>query len=76
MSAMSLTTLMARITGPVAYIAASGKRSIIPLGPCLIEQGGAESVDIIWGARGQNSAALPLHELESAESSGHLVLLE
>ena len=76
MSAMSLTTLMARITGPVAYIAASGKRSIIPLGPCLIEQGGAESVDIIWGARGQSCATLPIAQVQAAQSQGQLVLLD
>jgi hypothetical protein len=73
---MTLTTHMARITGPVAYLASGGKQLNIPLGPCLVEQGDGEQVDIIWGARGQNSAALPLQELESAESSGHLVLLD
>ena len=73
---MALTTYMARIIGPVAYRAASGKQLTIPLGPCLVEQGDEERVDVIWGAQGQNSATLPLLELESAEHLGHLVLLD
>lgn len=76
MRSMTLTTHMARITGPVAYLDTSGKQLTIPLGPCLVEQGEGERVDIIWGAKGQNSAALPSQELESAEHSGHLVLLD
>jgi hypothetical protein len=73
---MALTTRMARITGPVAYVATSGKQLNIPLGPCLVEREGDQLVDIIWGAQGQNSAALPVAELESAEDSGYLVLLD
>jgi len=73
---MALTTHIARIIGPVAYVATSGKQMNIPLGPCLVEQGDGQLVDIIWGAKGQNAAALPLRELESAEESGHLVLLD
>jgi hypothetical protein len=49
---MAHTTRMARITGPVAYLAASGRQLNIPLGPCLIEQGEGPSADIIWGAKG------------------------
>ncbi len=73
---MVLTTHRARITGPVAYLAVTGRQATIPLGPCLVEQGEGESVDIIWGAKGQNSAALPLQELERAEDSGCLLLLD
>jgi hypothetical protein len=73
---MALTTHMARITGPVAYLGASGKRLNIPLGPCMVEQGDGEQVGIIWGATGQNCTVLPLQELTSAENSGHLVLLD
>lgn len=76
MAPMALTTRMARITGPVPYLAASGKQANIPLGPCLVEQGDGLSADIIWGAKGQNSAALPLQEVASAEVSGHLLLLD
>ena len=57
---MVITTHRARITGPVPYLATGGKISNIPIGPCLVEQIGGNSVDIIWGARGQSSAELPL----------------
>ena len=73
---MTLTTHMARITGPVAYFATSGRQLNIPLGPCLVEQRDGQRVDIVWGTKGQNSAVLPLQELESAEDSGFLVLLD
>jgi hypothetical protein len=73
---MAHTTHMARITGPVAYRGISGRQLNIPLGPCMVEQGDGELVDIIWGATGQNCTALPLQELTSAEESGHLVLLD
>lgn len=73
---MALKTHMARITGPVAYLGDSGRQLTIPLGPCLVEQGDGEQVDIVWGAKGQNSAALPLQELENAEDSGFLVWLD
>ena len=75
MQYMAVITHMARITGPVAYRAASGKQLTIPLGPCLVEQSDPGQVDVIWGAQGQNSAALPLLDLESAENLRHLVML-
>ena len=73
---MALSTHSARITGPVRYVASSGRKLKIPLGPCLVEQGGGLWVDIVWGASGQNCAALPLPALESAEEGGHLILLD
>lgn len=73
---MARITHSARITGPVAYVASSGKELTIPLGPCLVEQGGGALVDIIWGTSGQNSAALPVEAVTSAADSGHLVLLD
>ena len=73
---MATTTHSARITGPVAYLGKTGRQENVPLGPCLVEQGDGPLVDIIWGAQGQNSAALPVEELASAEDSGHLVLLD
>ncbi|MEP6873745.1 MAG: hypothetical protein ABI887_05230 [Burkholderiales bacterium] len=73
---MSRTTRIARITGPVSYLATGGKQLKVPLGPCLVELGDGRPVDIIWGAKGQNSAAMPLEELESAEESGRLMLLD
>jgi hypothetical protein len=71
-----IVTRRARITGPVPYLATDGKISNIPIGPCLVEQVDGRSIDIIWGARGQISAALPLLELQAAEDHGHLVLLD
>ncbi|MEP7103074.1 MAG: hypothetical protein ABI781_21380 [Burkholderiales bacterium] len=73
---MARTTHSARITGPVAYVAPSGKQLKIPLGPCLVEQGEGQVVDIVWGASGQNFTTLPSTEFERAEDSGHLVVLD
>ncbi len=70
------TTRSARITGPVCYRASTGRRRRIPLGPCLVERGDGPLVDIIWGASGQHSAALPTEALATAEDSGHLVMLD
>jgi len=73
---MDMSTHRARITGPVPYLAGSGRKQNIPIGPCLIESLGGRSVDIIWGVRGQSSVALPLEEIEAAKHSGRLVLLD
>jgi hypothetical protein len=37
---------------------------------------GGRSIDIIWGARGQSSVALPVEEIKAAQDQGHLVLLD
>lgn len=66
----------ARITGPVPYTSASGHAHNIPLGPCLIERLDDRLIDIIWGANGQRSAALPLEDVASAERQGNLLLLD
>ena len=74
---MDITTHSARITGPIHFRAGSGQEQKIPLGPCLIEGVGGQSlIDVIWGARGQNCVALPVEEIEAAKSQGHLVLLD
>jgi hypothetical protein len=73
---MDITTHRARITGPVSYLSGSGRTQNIPIGPCLVERLGGKSIDIIWGARGQNSVVLPVEEIEAAEDLGHLVLLD
>lgn len=57
---MATTTHSARITGPVPCGAASGHQGNIPLGPCLVERLGNQLIDIIWGSRGQRSAAFAL----------------
>ena len=73
---MDITTHHARITGPVSYLAGNGRKQRIPIGPCLVESIGGRPVDIIWGTRGQSSAALPVEQIESAQDQGHLVLLD
>ncbi len=73
---MDMTTHRARITGPISYKAGSGRKQTIPIGPCLVEALGGRSIDIIWGARGQSSVALPVEEIEAAQDHGHLVLLD
>ena len=73
---MSSTIHNGRITGPVAYVASSGVTEDIPLGPCLIEQLDGTSVDVIWGARGEFSAALGAEAIRAAHASGRLVLLD
>ena len=75
---MAHATHSARITGPVAYVAGTGERLNIPLGPCLIEEpdDDEDMVDVFWGAAAEKSAAVPLAEIEAAEASGSLVLLD
>lgn len=73
---MDITTHHARIIGPVSYHAGSGRKQHIPIGPCLVEKIGGRSIDIIWGARGQSSVALPIEAIEAAQDHGHLVLLD
>jgi hypothetical protein len=73
---MDIRTHRARIMGPVSYLSGSGRKQNIPIGPCLVERLGGRSIDIIWGARGQSSVALPVEEIEAAQDHGHLVLLD
>jgi len=73
---MTITTHRARITGPVSYRAGTGRKQNIPIGPCMVESMGGRSVEIVWGARGQSSVALPVEEIEAAQEHGHLVLLD
>ncbi len=73
---MTLITRSARITGPVPYRGTNGVQHNIPLGPCLVEQLDGRLIDIIWGASGQRSAALPVKEVEAAQDTGNLVLLD
>jgi hypothetical protein len=73
---MALTTHTARIMGPVAYYSSDGDSANIPLGPCLVEEGDGQHVEIIWGVNGQNSTMLPIDAMENAEVCGHLLLLD
>jgi hypothetical protein len=73
---MTHTTHSARIIGPIPYTKGDGKPGTIPAGPCLIEQVDNHSFDIIWGARGQSSAALRVEDVRAAADVGNLVLLD
>ena len=73
---MTSTTHSARVTGPFPYARSDGKTGNIPMGPCLIEQIDDRLVDIIWGANGQSSAALPVEDVKAAADEGNLVLLD
>lgn len=72
---MDITTHHARITSPISYLAGNGRKQNIPIGPCLVENIGGRSIDIIWGAQGQSSAALTVEAIEAAQDHGDLVLL-
>jgi hypothetical protein len=73
---MDITTHRARVTGPIAYRAGSGRLQNIPIGPCMVESIGGRSIEIVWGTRGQSSVALPAEEIAQAQDHGHLVLLD
>jgi hypothetical protein len=73
---MAHTTHSGRITGPVHYLGSGGHESIIPLGPCLVEQFDDRSADIFWGDTGDKTAAMSSEALEAADDSGHLVVLD
>lgn len=73
---MTITTHSARVTGPLSYLAESGQSQQIPMGPCLVESEGGQSVAIIWGEQGQSSAALPIEAMTAAQACGTLVLLD
>jgi hypothetical protein len=70
-----MITQSARITGPVRYQTDDGRSHDIPLGPCLVEQLDDRSIDIIWGASGQRSVALPVEVVASARAQGNLLML-
>lgn len=72
---MDTESQFARITGPVSYLGGGGRKQNIPLGPCLVEHMGETVVDVIWGARGQRSVAIPIQEIRAAQTLGHLEIL-
>lgn len=75
-NAVDLIIQRARITCRLTYLSRTGRRQVIPVGPCLVEVLGGRSLDIIWGVRGQRSAALSIEEIQAAQDLGHLVLLD
>jgi hypothetical protein len=58
------------------YVAVGGRMQNIPAGPVLIESFGKQSIDIVWGAEGQNFVSLPVEVVETAREDGKLVLLD
>ena len=73
---MAIILHTARITGPVTYLSATGRKVHIPLGPCMVESMDGPLTDIVWGSRGQSSVALPSETVQAAQQQGHLVLLD
>ena len=73
---MDTTTHRARIMGPISYRSGAGRNQNIPIGPCLVDVTGGQAIEIIWGASGQSSVALPVEEVRAARDQGHLVLLD
>ena len=43
---------------------------------CLVEELSDQVADIVWGQAGEESVVLPMREIESAEQTGKLVLLD
>ena len=73
---MPSITHTARVTGPIHFVDPNGRDDTIPLGPCLVEELSGQIADIVWGYAGEESVVLPMREIESAEQTGKLVLLD
>ncbi|HEY4066991.1 MAG TPA: hypothetical protein VGM74_08870 [Burkholderiaceae bacterium] len=73
---MTVATHSARIVQPIPFIDALGQHNAIPVGPCLVEELDTAGVSVFWGPTGEESALLPAEEVEVAESTGKLVLLD
>lgn len=73
---MTHTAHSGRITGPVHYLGEGARDSLIPMGPCLVEQLDGRWVDIFWGESGDETAALSCEAIRVAEDSGNLVVLD
>ncbi len=73
---MRHVTHNARVTTPMPYVAMGGRMQNIPIGPVLIESFGKHSVDIVWGADGQNVVSLPIEVVEIARDDGKLIVLD
>jgi len=71
---MTAISHRARITGPVSYTTSEGKVHEIPVGPCMVEQVGARAAEIVWGSKGENSAALSVDEVKVAADLGNLLV--
>ncbi len=66
----------ARIVEPLSYWSTGGKQLKIPVGPCLVEKMAGAQAEIIWGASGQNSTGMAQKDMDLAERSGSLLMLD
>ena len=73
---MAATIHSARISGLVAFTETCGDRTSIPLGPCLLQELGIDTAEIVWGLDGERSAVLSREEIVNAANQGDLVLLD
>ena len=73
---MRHATHSARVMSPLPYVAMGGRMQNIPIGPVLIESFGKRTIDVVWGADGQNFVSLPIEVIETARDDGKLVLLD
>lgn len=71
-----ILTQNARIISPLSYGVPGGQTLSIPSGPCLVERGADDSINIIWGDSGQSSTVLTLEDVKAARDAGQLVLLD
>lgn len=72
----NVTLHRGRVVGPLPYRTRGGRAQHVPVGPCLVECCAAQATAIVWGDRGQHSAALPFGALDAAQDQGHLILLD
>lgn len=70
------TVRNARVVEPLSYWSGNGKQLKIPVGPCLVEEMAGAHAEIIWGASGQNSAGISQKDVDAAERSGALLMLD
>jgi hypothetical protein len=73
---MDKSTHRARITEPLPYAAGAGSMRQIPVGPCLVQSIGANTIDVTWGALAQSSVVVPIDDIVAAWDRGHLILLD
>jgi hypothetical protein len=73
---MTIAMRSAKIVIPISYEKSNGKKAMIPVGPCLVEQIDEEQIDIVWGNSGQSSTIFNSEEIASATTDGSLVFLD
>lgn len=73
---MRHATHSARVMSPLPYVAMGGRLKNIPIGPVLIESFGKRTIDVVWGADGQNFVSLPIEVVKTARDDGRLVMLD